>query len=448
MMPSVIIVGGGLAGCEAAYQCLKRGFAVELWEMRPNKMTEAHKTGDLAELVCSNSFKSLARTSASGLLKAEMQMFDSLVLESAKLSSVPAGQALAVDRAKFSGHLEGVLSSFSKFTRINDEAKEIPSAEELRAKNQILIVASGPLTSPEMIKALECYCGKDTNLFFYDAIAPVMDADSIDMRYAFWADRYGKGNDDYLNIALNKEEYEGLILEVKKSEKVPLHDFEKVPYFECCLPIEVMIERGDDTLRFGPMKPVGFKDPATGKRPWALLQLRKENEQGSMLSMVGFQTKMKWPEQKRVFQKIPALANAEFLRYGSVHKNTYINSPNVLDPWLRLQENNNVFIAGQLSGVEGYTESAASGLLAGINAAKSLSGDPLIRLPEGTMMGALMSFVTGSRPAGRFQPMNANLGLLPTITRRKGVSKADVKQEKCDKALFVMNTAVAEMSLS
>ena len=433
--PKVIIAGGGLAGCEAAYQCLKKGVRVTMYEMRPSKMTEAHKTGDLAELVCSNSFKSLSDASSSGLLKNEMSEFGSLIIESARKARVPAGQALAVDRVVFSNEVNRVLNSFSGFERLDDEVTSIPTEEELKARNEVLIVATGPLTSEALSNALRSYCSEEENLFFYDAIAPIVDAETINMSDCFWGDRYGKGDDDYLNICLNKEQYECLVSEILASEKAPLHKFEETPYFECCLPIEVMIERGVETLRFGPLKPVGFTDPKTGNRPWAVIQLRKENRNGSMLSLVGFQTKMKWPEQKRVFAKIPGLESAEFLRLGSVHRNTYINSPRVLDPFLRLRSNKRTLIAGQLSGVEGYCESSASGLYAGINAGRIVGGIDPISFPVDTMMGALMEYVTCAPGKGRFQPMNANLGLLPPIARKKGTSKADVKLRKCELAL-------------
>lgn len=431
------IVGGGLAGSEASWQLLKRGHKVTLHEMRPKKTTAAHQTGELAELVCSNSLKSLLDASAPGELKKEMALLDSLIIKSAYKAKVPAGMALAVDRKVFSTEISSTLHSFKKFTRMDEEVTHIPTEAELKEKNQVWIIATGPLTSDKMAGELQKLCDDDMRLFFYDAIAPVISADSIDMDKCFIADRYGEnGTGDYINVPLNKEEYETFIADATSAEKTPLHNFEKPKYFESCLPVEVMIERGKETLRFGPMKPVGLTNPHTGHRPWANIQLRKENVEATMYSMVGFQTKMKWPEQKRVFSKIPGLANAEFLKYGSIHRNTYLDSPKVLTPNLSFKKNSRVFLAGQITGVEGYTESTAIGLLAAI--AVHHIGEDISLPPKDTMIGALLHHVTYGG-LGAYVPMNTNLGLLPHVERNKKISKAQKKEIQCQKALKAFN---------
>jgi methylenetetrahydrofolate--tRNA-(uracil-5-)-methyltransferase len=428
------IVGGGLAGCEAAWQLLNQGHKVTIHEMRPVRMTAAHKTGNLAELVCSNSLKSLGLDSAPGRLKEEMKAFDSLIIAAGLHASVPAGQALAVDREVFSKYINDKLSEHPGFTRIDEEVTAIPDNETLEASNEVWIVSTGPLTAPDLSAHIAARVGRKDDLYFYDAIAPVIAADSIDYSKAFRASRYG--NDaatgdaeapagDYLNIPLNKDEYEAFITAIETAEYMPLHDFEEPRYFESCLPVEVMAGRGRETLRFGPMKPVGLTDPATGRRPWAAIQLRQENKEGTMFSMVGFQTKMKWPEQKRVFSMLPALAQAEFLRFGSVHRNTYFNSPQILSENLALKSSPRIFLAGQITGVEGYTESAAIGLLAG-----RFAGGSFVRPPSTTVIGSLHSYVVDGC-LGDFQPMNANLGLLPPTERRRGESKADKKARQC-----------------
>jgi methylenetetrahydrofolate--tRNA-(uracil-5-)-methyltransferase len=433
-VPHIHIVGGGLAGTEAAWQALQAGLPVTLHEMRPKVSTPAHKTGNLAELVCSNSMKSMLPHTAPGQLKAEMAAFDSLVIAAANIARVPAGMALAVDREVFSEAVTTRLAGHPLFTRVDEEVTTLPTPEELEARDEYWIVATGPLTSPALAKALEELTGGRQRLYFYDAIAPVLAADSIDMTKAFRASRYGEGEDgDYLNLPLTKDEYEAFIDAVLAAEYMPLHGFEDTKYFEACLPIEVMAERGRETLRFGPMKPVGLTDPKTGRWPWAVVQLRQENLDGTMFSMVGFQTKMKWPEQKRVFGLIPALADAEFLRFGSVHRNTYLKSPDVLAGDLSFKASPRVFLAGQVSGVEGYTESAAIGLLAGRSAAAKAQGKAFELPPRTTMIGALASYVTQG-PLGDFSPMNANLGLLPAVDRRKGESKADKKARQVGNA--------------
>ena len=454
------IVGGGLAGSEAAWQLLKAGHDVVLHEMRPTKMTAAHKTGDLAELVCSNSLKSLIPDSAPGRLKAEMGAFDSLILAAGTKAAVPAGMALAVDRDVFSAYVTSELSAHPGFSRAHEEITTMPSEVELATRNEYWIIATGPLTSPAMASVLDelaTASGAKSRLYFYDAIAPVLAADSIDMNHAFKASRYGKGSashepapagesdGDYLNLPLNRQEYDAFIAAVATAEYMPLHAFEETKYFESCLPIEVMVERGPQTLRFGPMKPVGLDDPRTGRWPWAVVQLRLENLEGTMYSMVGFQTKMKWPEQKRVFSMIPALREVEFLRYGSVHRNTYVKSPEALAPDLSFKANGRVFLAGQVTGVEGYTESSAIGLLAARAAAAKSEGKSFVMPPKETMLGALVRYVTEGC-LGDYAPMNANLGLLPPVERARSESKADKKARQCRAAAVAFDTYFAGLN--
>ena len=431
----VHIIGGGLAGSEAAWQVVRMGIPVVLHEMRPVKMTPAHQTGAMAELVCSNSLKSMADDSAPGLLKREMLALDSLVIKAGLEAKVPAGQALAVNRDIFSAAIEASLSKTGLFTRVNEEVTDLPSEDELKSRDEVWIVATGPLTADLLAAKIQDLAGGAKRLHFYDAIAPVIDADSINMEKGFIADRWQKGEDggDYLNLPLNEAEYNAFIDAAIAAEKMPLHDFEDVKYFESCLPIEVMIERGRETLRFGPMKPVGLTDPRTGRWPHANLQLRKENLDATMFSMVGFQTKMKWPEQRRVFALIPGLEEAEYHRFGSVHRNTYIKSPNALDADLSFKSNRRVFLAGQITGVEGYTESAAIGLIAGRNAAACFRQAEYKNPPPDTMLGSLVNYITVG-PLGDYSPMNANLGLLPAILKVRGKGKKDRQAEKVSKA--------------
>ncbi|NRA64283.1 MAG: methylenetetrahydrofolate--tRNA-(uracil(54)-C(5))-methyltransferase (FADH(2)-oxidizing) TrmFO [Pseudobacteriovorax sp.] len=433
-MSKVHVVGGGLAGVEAAWQVLSQGVPVTLYEMRPHKQTPAHKTGDLAELVCSNSFKSQSEGSAPGLLKREMAYFNSLVVQCAKEAAVPAGQALAVDRLKFSASIRKQLESYENFSLVHKEVASIPEDLEGYEAEDLVIVASGPLTSDDLSNFVSKAIGRNDNLYFYDAIAPVVSGDTLDETKIFRASRWDEDADgDYLNIPLTKEQYEEFIDDVLAAEKAPLHNFEEPNYFESCLPIEVMAGRGRDTLRFGPMKPSGLTDPKTGRWPYANIQLRMEDNQGAMYSLVGFQTKMKWPEQKRIFSKLPGLENVEFYKLGSVHRNTYINGPEALDQNLRLKNRPDILMAGQITGVEGYTESAAIGLLAGRSAASILTERNLRMPPFNTMMGSLLHHVTvGTR--GDYQPMNANLGLLPRIPKQRGVSKAERKKIQCERA--------------
>ena len=434
----VHVVGGGLAGCEAAWQVLRGGYDVVLHEMRPTRQTAAHETGLLAELVCSNSLKSLDINSAPGLLKAEMTAMDSLIIRSALEARVPAGQALAVDRAAFSATIAKALAGHAGFSRVDDEVTEVPTSAELAARGEAWIIATGPLTSPQLASELERLSGGSERLYFYDAIAPVVAADSIDLDHAFRASRYGEpGTGDYLNLPLFKDEYEAFIDALLSAEYLPLHNFEDTRYFEACLPIEVMVARGRETLRFGPMKPVGLTDPRTGRRPWAVLQLRQDNLAGTMYSLVGFQTKMKWPAQKTVFGLIPGLRQAEFLRFGSVHRNTYVNGPKVLSPSLAFRNEPRVHLAGQITGVEGYTESAAMGLLAGRSAVASLKGETFALPPATTVIGALARYVTEGG-LGDYQPMNANLGLLPPEAYQRGEAKSARKARQCDRARDAM----------
>lgn len=416
--------------------------------MRPKKLTAAHTSGDLAELVCSNSLKSMAPQSAPGLLKHDMAHLDSLILRSAYGAQVPAGQALAVDRRKMSDAIKSALEASDRFSLSNDEVDSIPDLATMEAANEYWIIASGPLTSPALSKALGPYCGGAENLYFYDAIAPVIEAESINLDQVFRASRYDKGDADYLNIPLNKDEYNAFIDAVIAAEKMPLHEFESTKYFEACLPIEVMIERGRDTLRFGPMKPVGLTDPKTGRWPYAAIQLRMENREGTMYSMVGFQTKMKWPDQKRVFSMLPGLGESEFFRFGSVHRNTYVQSPKVLNSDLSFKSHPRLFLAGQVTGVEGYSESAAIGLLAGRSAGAKANGRVFPMPPKHSMIGALHHYITQGC-LGPYAPMNTNLGLLPTIVKTKGQSKDARKERQCQSARDEFrNYANAELNMS
>lgn len=446
----VVVVGGGLAGCEAAWQCLRAGYRVELKEMRPSTSTPAHKTGDLAELVCSNSFKALDPATTSGQLKAEMAAMDSLIVRAAKEAAVPAGGALAVERSVFSKTIEEQLNSFGdRFQRTAEEVSCLPSETDMQENDEVWILATGPLTSAQLEPSIKALCHDEKSFYFYDSIAPIVDADSIDQSKGFWKNRYDKGSPDYYNIPLDKEQYETLISEIKAAEYAPTHNFEDPVYFEACLPIEVMIERGDQTLRFGPLKPVGLtpNDAKEGQKPYAVIQLRQENPQGSMLSMVGFQTKMKWPEQKRIFRTLPGFEQAEFHRMGSVHRNSYLHSPKVLRPNLSFRDHSRLFAAGQMTGVEGYTESAAIGLLAGRSAAATLRGEGFQGPPVECFLGALLDYVT-TGIKGDFAPMNANFGLLPAIERRPKESKKDKKLRHLKRAQEAHEAYMRSMALS
>lgn len=397
------VIGAGLAGCEAAWALANRGFQVNLYEMKPKKRTPAHRYDGLAELVCSNSLKAARVGSAAGMLKAEMRLLGSLILEAADNTSVPAGGALAVNRQQFSDYITEKISSHPNITLISEEITKFPE------KNTV--IASGPLTSDGMAAAIREKCG-DT-LSFYDAAAPIVTFESIDMTRAFFATRYDKGDADYINCPMNKEEYERFYEALVTAETVPLKEFEDLTVYEGCMPVEVLAKRGAESVRYGCMKPVGLRDPNTGHRPWAAVQLRKENRDGSLYNIVGFQTNLKFPEQKRVFGMIPGLENAEFARYGVMHRNTFLNSPLLLDSRFMLKGSDNVFFAGQMTGVEGYTESAMSGIIAGISLAKRLLGESELVLPDTTMCGALCRHISTENKD--FQPMGANMGMLPPL---------------------------------
>jgi methylenetetrahydrofolate--tRNA-(uracil-5-)-methyltransferase len=402
----VRVIGGGLAGCEAAWQLARRGVAVELFEMRPGRMTEAHSGGDLGELVCSNSLRSNSLSAPAGALKEEMRKLDSLVIRVAESQRVPAGSALAVDREQFARSLTRAVQALPTVRLIRREMSEIPDG--------VVILATGPLTSGALSERLALLLGAE-HLYFYDAISPIVAAESIDFRVAYRASRYGRDGDDYLNLPLTREEYYRFVEALVAAQRVPTHSFERFVPFEGCMPIEEMADRGKETLAFGPMRAVGLADPRTGQRPYAVVQLRQENREKTLYNLVGFQTKMTYSEQRRVFAMIPGLAHAEFVRLGSLHRNTFINAPLHLSPTLQWRGRESLFFAGQMTGVEGYIESAATGLLAGINAARLLAGREPAVPPETTLLGGLLRYISD---AGRkkFQPMNVNFGLLPPLS--------------------------------
>jgi methylenetetrahydrofolate--tRNA-(uracil-5-)-methyltransferase len=405
---SVTIIGAGLAGSEATWQLARRNVRVRLYEMRPVRMTEAHQTALFGELVCSNSLRNNSLETAVGVLKEEMRRLDSLVVAAADRTQVPAGGALAVDREAFARLLTVTLERHPLVEIIRAEAVAIPDGPA--------IIATGPLTSATFGDQLTALIGP-RNLYFYDAIAPIVTADSIDLSVAFKASRYGKGGDDYINCPLDAAQYDAFVAAVLTAEKMPLHDFERPVYFEGCMPIEEMARRGQQTLAFGPMRPVGLSDPRDGRRPFAVVQLRQDDSEGRLYNMVGFQTKMTYPEQRRVLRMIPGLEQAEFVRLGSLHRNTFIDSPRLLRPTLQLQARDHLFMAGQMIGVEGYVESAAMGLLAAINASRLLGASELVVPPRETALGSLVAYITDSARRD-FQPMNANYGLLPPLTIR------------------------------
>lgn len=424
-MNEVIVIGGGLAGCEAAMQIAKHKIKVKLYEMKPIKFSEAHSNNNLAEVVCSNSFKSNLLTNACGLLKEELRLLGSELIPIADKVNVPAGQALAVDREKFAEEVTKLVESNEYIELIREEVTEIP-------KDKIVVIATGPLTSEKLTTEIIKLTG-DTGLFFYDAAAPIIEKDSIDMNIAFLGDRYeqerGKDEDyeewlkrienqeaSYVNLPMNKEEYEKFVTELINAEVVTLHEFEKREIFEGCMPVEIMAKRGIDTLRFGPLKPVGFTDKRTGRRPYAVVQLRQDNQEGNLYNIVGFQTNLKYGEQKRVFSMIPGLENASFVKYGVMHRNTYINSSMLLNNIYNMRKNNNIYFAGQITGVEGYVESISAGFLVGINIANRILGKEEIIMPKETVMGALADYI--STENSKFQPMNANFGILPQLEEK------------------------------
>lgn len=406
---TINVIGAGLAGCEAAWQIAQQGIKVRLYEMKPDKKTPAHHSNDFAELVCSNSLKSASLENAAGLLKEEMRYLNSIIIGCADKTRVPAGGALAVDREGFSRMVTDSIKGHPLIEVINEEVTSLHD-------DNITIIATGPLTSDALAKEISKMLGLDS-LYFFDAAAPIVRAESINYDVVFRASRYGKGDDDYINCPMNRDEYMAFYEALVNAETVELKDFEDNRVFEGCMPIETMAKRGIDTMRFGPLKPVGLIDPRTGREPWAVVQLRQDNSAGSLYNMVGFQTRLKWGEQKRVFTMIPGLEHAEFERYGVMHRNTFINSPKLLDSVYRLRNRRNIFFAGQITGVEGYIESAASGLVAGINAARQLKGMDDIIFPATTVMGALAHYI--SNPANtRFQPMNSNFGILEPLGER------------------------------
>lgn len=407
-MQSVKVIGGGLAGCEAAWQIAKRNIKVDLYEMRPNKTTPAHYTGSLAELVCSNSFRSNEANTAAGLLKEEMRLLDSLIIRSADLTRIPAGCALAVDREKFADIVTRTITENPNITVHIKEASIMPEAPA--------IVATGPLTSDKMSEAICDFLGNG-HLYFYDAASPIVMADSVDWDKAFWASRYNKGEKDYVNLLFTKEEYLAFYSELINAQVHLPKEFEKPVYFEGCMPVEVMAKRGPNTLLFGPLKPVGIIDPQKNREPFAVVQLRKDNKEGTLFNMVGFQTSLKWTEQKRVFRMIPGLEHVEFARYGFIHRNTFISSPRNLTQGLEFKKTKGLFFAGQITGVEGYIESAAAGIVAGINTSRYSRGEEPLFFPEESLIGALCRYITSAEPE-HFQPMKSNFGILPPLNQR------------------------------
>ena len=454
----ITIIGGGLAGCEAAYQIAKRGIKVKLYEMKPKKYSPAHSNENLAEIVCSNSFKSNLLTNACGLLKEELRRLDSLLIKVADKTSVPAGQALAVDRDDFSKKVTEELNENPLIEIINEEVTDITKM----CNDGIVIIATGPLTSEPLAEQIRKITGQD-KLYFYDAAAPIVSKDSINFDIAFYGDRYNQekkkeetteewlerlkrqeksGEQSYINLPMNKEEYEKFWQELINAEVVTLHEFEKREIFEGCMPIEIMAKRGIDTLRFGPLKPVGFDDPRTARRPYAIVQLRQDDKQASIYNLVGFQTNLKYGEQKRVFSMIPGLENAEFVKYGVMHRNTYINSTKLLDETYNLKMNRNIYFAGQITGVEGYVESISSGFVAGINAVNSLKNvkNKQITFSENTVIGALAKYI--STPNEKFQPMNANFGILPELEGKKIKDKKERYMKLAERSLNNLNTDI------
>lgn len=406
MVEYINVIGAGLAGCEAAWQIARRGIKVKLYEMKPKAFSPAHHKDTFAELVCSNSLRSDQLENAVGLLKEEMRLLDSIIMKCADATRVPAGGALAVDRDRFSQMVTELIKQNDNIEIINEEAKHLPS-------EGITIVATGPLTSDGMSKHLADFIGEDY-LHFFDAAAPIVTFESIDMNRAFKAARYGRGTDDYINCPMNREEYETFWNELVKAELAEVKGFDHEVVFEGCMPVETMAKRGIDTLRFGPLKPVGLIDPNTGREAYAVIQLRQDNSEGTMYNMVGFQTRLKWPEQKRVFRLIPGLFDAEFVRYGVMHRNTFLNSPMLLDAAYSLKKSPNIYFAGQITGVEGYVESSSSGMVAGINASMDYLGRERVLFPRSTAIGALSNYISDSS-VKNFQPMNVNFGLMESL---------------------------------
>ena len=436
MRDVITVIGGGLAGSEAAWQIARQGEKVRLYEMRPARQTGAHRTDRLAEIVCSNSLKSDQPYNASWLLKEELRRLGSILMQVADSVRVPAGSALAVDRERFASGVTEVISGEPNIELIREEVTEIP-------KQGVGIIASGPLTSASLSESIRQFCGSD-HLYFYDAISPIVDADTIDHSRIYRASRYGKASDDYLNCPMNEQQYEAFYNAVMSAESVAIHDFEEAYYFESCLPIEELARRGRDTLRFGPMRPVGLVDPRTDRVPYAVVQLRQEDLMQSSYNIVGFQNHLKFPDQKRIFRMIPGLENAEFLRFGQIHRNTYINAPQILLPTMAARRDPRVFFAGQLAGTEGYIENVASGLVAGINAVRGLRREEPMILPAETATGALCRYV--STPQKHFAPMNINFGLLPPMDFPRRTAKMEKHRLLCERALELCQSVSMSMA--
>lgn len=429
-MNKVIIVGAGLAGSEAAWQVAQRGIQVDLYEMRPVQSTPAHKTELFAELVCSNSLRGAGLENAVGVLKEEMRQLGSIIMKAADATRVPAGGALAVDRIGFSQYITDKVSGHPLINVIHQELEAIPQEPDA-----VTIMASGPLTAGKLAEDIGSLMGQEY-LYFYDAAAPIVTLESVDMSKAWKASRYGKGEAAYINCPMSKDEYQYFWQELVNAEKAPTHNFEKEKFFEGCMPVEEMASRGEDTLLFGPLKPVGLENPKDGKLPYAVVQLRQDNAEGTLYNIVGFQTHLKWPEQRRVFGLIPGLEQAEFVRYGVMHRNTFINSPETMEPTMACKKRENLFFAGQMTGVEGYVESASSGLVAGINAARLCQGLPQVVFPEETAHGSLCHYIT-TAPAKHFQPMNVNFGIMSPI-KEKIRDKRLKKQRIAERALQML----------
>ncbi len=434
----VTVIGAGLAGSEAAWQIASRGVPVKLYEMRPVVKTPAHHTDKFAELVCTNSLRANGLTNAVGVIKEEMRMLDSLILKSADKNAVPAGGALAVDRDGFSGDITSTLHNHPLIEVVNEEIQHIP-------EEGIVVIATGPLTSPALSAEIKALMGEEY-FYFYDAAAPIVEKDSIDMSKVYLASRYDKGEAAYLNCPMTEEEFNAFYDALVNAEVAQLKEFEKEVYFEGCMPIEVMMKRGKQTALFGPMKPVGLVNPHTGELPYAVVQLRQDNAAGTLYNLVGFQTHLKWGEQKRVFSMIPGLENAEYVRYGVMHRNTFINSPKLLQPTYQLKTNENLFFAGQMTGVEGYVESAASGLIAGINAARKALGQDLVVFPDTSTLGSMAHYIT-TADSEHFQPMNANFGLLPKL-EKKIRNKKEKNEALANRALETIAAFIQEAGLA
>jgi methylenetetrahydrofolate--tRNA-(uracil-5-)-methyltransferase len=430
----VTVIGGGLAGCEAAWQIAQRGIRVRLFEMRPVRTTPVHRTDRLAEIVCSNSLKSDQPYHASWLLKEELRRLGSTLIRIADSVRVPAGSALAVDRELFAARVTDVISTETRIQLVREEVSDIPA-------EGAVIVASGPLTSPSLSESIRRFCGSE-HLYFYDAISPIVDADTIDKTRVYRASRYGRGSEDYLNCPMTAEEYGNFLQALLEAQSVELHTFEEPRYFESCLPIEEMARRGPDTLRFGPMRPVGLINPLTGRTPYAVVQLRQEDLMQSSYNLVGFQNHLKFSEQKRIFRMIPGLENAEFLRLGQIHRNTYINAPETLLPTMAARNDPRVFFAGQLAGTEGYIENVASGLVAGINAVRYITRQPAVVMPAETAIGSLCRYV--SAPQKQFAPMNIHFGLLPPVETSRRTAKPEKHRLLCERSLNALAGMVVE----